>query len=58
MLGWALTFLVVALIAAVLGFGGIAGAAMDIAQIIFFVAIVLFLISAIVAVVRGRSPPV
>jgi uncharacterized membrane protein YtjA (UPF0391 family) len=57
MLGWALTFLVVALIAAVLGFGGIAGAAMEIAQIIFFVAIVLFLIAAIVGVVRGRSPP-
>lgn len=58
MLGWALTFLIVALIAAVLGFGGIAGAAMEIAQIIFFVAIVLFLIAAIVGVVRGRSPPV
>jgi uncharacterized membrane protein YtjA (UPF0391 family) len=58
MLGWALTFLVIALIAAVFGFGGIAGTAMNIAQIIFFVAIVLFLISAIVGVVRGRSPPV
>ncbi|MGY6646813.1 MAG: DUF1328 domain-containing protein [Salinarimonas sp.] len=57
MLGWALTFLVVALIAAVLGFGGIAGAAVEIAKIIFFVAIVLFLIAAVVGVVRGRSPP-
>ena len=57
MLGWALTFLIVALIAAILGFGGIAGAAMEIAQIIFFVAIVLFLIAAIVGLVRGRSPP-
>ncbi len=56
MLGWALTFLVVALIAAVLGFGGIAGAAVEIAKIIFFVAIVLFLIAAVVGVVRGRSP--
>ncbi|MFD2032263.1 DUF1328 domain-containing protein [Ancylobacter dichloromethanicus] len=36
MLGWALTFLVVALIAAVLGFGGIAGTAIEIAKIIFF----------------------
>ena len=42
MLGWALTFLIVALIAAVLGFGGIAGFAVEIAKIIFFVAIVLF----------------
>ena len=32
MLGWALTFLIVALIAAVLGFGGIAGFAVEIAQ--------------------------
>ncbi len=56
MLGWALTFLIIALIAAVLGFGGIAGFAVEIAKIIFFVAIVLFLISAIVGLVRGRSP--
>ena len=58
MLGWALTFLVIALIAAVLGFGGIAGFAVEIAKIIFFVAIALFVISAIVALVRGRSPTV
>jgi uncharacterized membrane protein YtjA (UPF0391 family) len=58
MLGWALTFLIVALIAAVLGFGGIAGLSVEIAKIIFFVAIVLFVISAIVGVARGRSPTV
>jgi len=58
MLGWALTFLIIALIAAVLGFGGIAGFAVEIAKIIFFVAIVLFLISAIIGLVRGRSPTV
>jgi uncharacterized membrane protein YtjA (UPF0391 family) len=56
MLGWALTFLIVALVAAVLGFGGIAGFAVEIAKIIFFVAILLFVISAIVALVRGRTP--
>jgi uncharacterized membrane protein YtjA (UPF0391 family) len=55
MLGWALTFLVVALIAAVLGFGGIAGAAVGIAKIIFFVAIILFLISAVAGAMRGRA---
>ena len=55
MLGWAITFLIVALVAALFGFGGIA-AAVDIARIIFFVAIVLFLISAAVALVRGGSP--
>jgi len=58
MLGWALTFLVVALIAAVLGFGGIAGLSIEIAKITFFVAVVLFLISAIVGLVRGRSSTV
>jgi uncharacterized membrane protein YtjA (UPF0391 family) len=58
MLGWALTFLIVALIAAVLGFGGIATFAVDIAKIIFFVAIVLFVISALVALIRGRTPTV
>jgi uncharacterized membrane protein YtjA (UPF0391 family) len=56
MLGWAITFLVVALIAALFGFGGIADMAVDIARIIFFVAIILFLISAVVALIRGRSP--
>jgi len=58
MLGWGLTFLVIALIAAVLGFGGIAGFAVEIAKIIFFAAIILFVISAVVALIRGRSPTV
>jgi uncharacterized membrane protein YtjA (UPF0391 family) len=56
MLGWAITFLIVALVAALFGFGGIAGAAVDIAKLIFFVAIVLFAISAVVGLLRGRSP--
>lgn len=47
MLGLAVTLLVIALIAAVLGFGGIAGAAVGMAKLVFFVAIVLFLISLI-----------
>ena len=55
MLGWVLTFLVVALIAGVLGFGGIAGASIEIAKIIFFIAVVLFLVSAIIGVSRRRT---
>ena len=47
MLGWALGFLVIALIAAALGFGGLAGSAVGIAKILFFVFIVLFVISLI-----------
>jgi len=58
MLGWAVTFLIIALIAAVLGFGGIAGTAIEIAKIIFFVAIVLFLISAVFGLLGGRRAPV
>lgn len=55
MLGWVVTFLIVALIAGVLGFGGVAGASIEIAKIIFFVAIVLFLVSAVIGMARGRS---
>ena len=56
MLGWALTFLVVALIAALLGFGAIAGFAIEIAKIVFFVAIILFVVSAVVGLIRDRTP--
>jgi uncharacterized membrane protein YtjA (UPF0391 family) len=56
MLGWAITFLIVALVAAIFGFGGIAAVAVDIARIIFVVAIILFVISAVVMLIRGRSP--
>ena len=55
MLNWVVTFLIIALVAAVLGFGGIAGAAVEIAKVIFFIAILLFLISAVVGLVRGRT---
>lgn len=57
MLQWALVFLVVALIAAFLGFGGVAGTAAGIAQLLFYVFIVLFLISAVVSLLRGKNPP-
>jgi uncharacterized membrane protein YtjA (UPF0391 family) len=55
MFGWVVTFLIVALIAGILGFGGVAGASIEIAKIIFFIAVVLFLISAVVGLARGRS---
>jgi uncharacterized membrane protein YtjA (UPF0391 family) len=55
MLSWVLTFLVVALIAGILGFGGIAGASIEIAKAIFFIAIILFLVSAVIGLVRGRG---
>lgn len=56
MLGWALTFLIIALVAAAFGFGGVAGAATGIAKILFFVFIVLFLIALVTG--RARGPVV
>ncbi len=53
MLNWALTFLVVALISAVFGFTGISLAAAGIAKILFFVFLVLFVVS--LASHLGRS---
>jgi uncharacterized membrane protein YtjA (UPF0391 family) len=50
MIAWAATFLVIALIAAVLGFTGIAGLATNIAWILFVVGLIL----AIVFAVLGR----
>jgi uncharacterized membrane protein YtjA (UPF0391 family) len=55
MMRWALIFLVVALVAGALGFTGVAGAAMGMAKILFFVAIGLFLIFLIAALAVGRK---
>ena len=55
LLYWALAFLVVALVAAALGFGGVAGTAMSGAQMLFWVAIVLFIVSALIGVFRRRT---
>jgi uncharacterized membrane protein YtjA (UPF0391 family) len=57
MLSWAVTFLVIALIAGVLGFGGVAIVSVELAKIVFFVAIALFLISALAGMMRGRGAP-
>ena len=47
MLYWAVVFLIIALVAGVLGFGGIAGASVGIARILFGIFLVLFLVSLI-----------
>lgn len=57
MFGWAIFFLIVALLAAFFGFGGVAAVAVEFAKIIFVVALILFVVSAIFALIRGRSPP-
>ena len=55
MLGWALTFLIVALLAALFGFGGLAGASAGIAKILLFLFLVHFIVSMIARAVQGRS---
>jgi uncharacterized membrane protein YtjA (UPF0391 family) len=50
MISWAIAFFVIALIAAVFGFGGLAASAVGIAKIIFIVALIM----AIVSFVAGR----
>ena len=52
LLYWALTFLVGAIVAALLGFGGVAGTAMEGAKLLFWVAIILAVVAAVVGLVR------
>lgn len=54
MLYWALVFFVVALIAALLGFTGIAVAAAGVSKILFFIFLVLFLVSLVAHLGSGR----
>jgi uncharacterized membrane protein YtjA (UPF0391 family) len=55
MLYWAAMFLVIALVAALFGFGGIAGSAVGIAKVLFFVFLVLFVLSLLFGGLR-RGP--
>jgi uncharacterized membrane protein YtjA (UPF0391 family) len=52
MLHYAIVFFVVALIAALFGFGGIAAGAVEIAQALFFIFVVLFVVSLIIGLFR------
>jgi uncharacterized membrane protein YtjA (UPF0391 family) len=52
MLHYAIVFLVVAIVAALFGFGGVAGTAMEGARILFWVAIILFVVSLVASFIR------
>ena len=54
MLHYAVTFFIIALVAAILGFGGIAGSAIEIAKILFFV----FLVLSVVVFIFGKGKAV
>ena len=55
MLRLALFFLVVSLVAALFGFGGISAASADIARILFFIAIVIFLVLLVAGLMAGST---
>lgn len=57
MLGLAITFLIIALISAVLGFGGIAAISVEFAKLLFVVFIILFIVAAAAHALRGKAPP-
>ncbi len=52
LLHWAIVFLVVGLVAALFGFGGVAGTAIEGARLLFWVAIVLFVIALVGGLLR------
>lgn len=57
MLYWAAVFFVIALIAAMFGFGGIASTAGGIAKILFYIFVIMFVVSLILGLGRrGRVP--
>lgn len=54
MLRWALIFLVIGLVAGILGFGGIAGASFAVAKLLFFVFMLIFLVLLIAGLTIAR----
>jgi uncharacterized membrane protein YtjA (UPF0391 family) len=57
MLYWAAVFFIIALVAAMFGFGGIASAAGGIAKVLFYVFVILFVVSLVLGMGRrGRVP--
>ncbi len=56
MLYWALVFFIIAIVAAIFGFGGVAAAATGIAKVLFIIFLVLFVISLVFGF-RGRARP-
>ncbi|OHC62049.1 MAG: DUF1328 domain-containing protein [Rhodocyclales bacterium GWA2_65_20] len=54
MLYYAIVFFVIALVAALLGFTGIAAGAVEIARILFFIFIILFVASLVTGLIRRK----
>jgi uncharacterized membrane protein YtjA (UPF0391 family) len=54
MLYWAAVFFVIALLAAIFGFGGVAAGAAEIGKILFFIFLVVFAVSLILGLINRR----
>lgn len=55
MIRWAVIFLVIGLVMAVLGFGGIGGAFIEIAKILFFIAVAIFVVLLVLGLIAGNK---
>ena len=55
MLGWAIAFFILAIVAAALGFGGIAGAAAGIAKILFFVGLAIVALFIVLGIMGAKK---
>ena len=55
MLRWALIFFVISIVAAIFGFGGISEASADIAQILFYIFLGIFVIMLVLGLVAGKK---
>jgi len=54
MLNWSIAFLIIAIMSAILGFGGIASSAVGVAKLLFGIFLILFVISALSHAVQGK----
>jgi len=54
LLKWALIFLVISIIAAVFGFGGVAAASADIARVLFYIFVAIFVVLLMLGIVAAR----
>ena len=55
MLKWALIFFIISVIAGVFGFTNIAAGSAEIAKILFYIAVVIFLVFLVLALLAGRA---
>lgn len=56
MLTWSIVFLIVAIVAGLFGFRGVEGVSIQIAKVLFFIFVVLFIVSLILGFVVVRAP--